>query len=162
MREGHAGRIRGAGTSPHPPCACEPVHRRYPQRAGVAHAEAVAATNAVRLKRVYDPADSADGRRILVDRLWPRGLPKAAAEIDEWEREVAPSTELRRWWNHDPERFDEFADRYRAELAAGSAVDELVRLASEGTVTLLTATKDEHMSHAAVLAAVLEERLAAR
>lgn len=117
-------------------------------------------TGTVRLARVYDPPDPDDGLRVLVDRLWPRGLKKADAGIDLWSRDVAPSTELRKWYGHDPARFDEFAARYRAELdTAGpsAALAEIRRLAGQRPVTLLTATRAVDLSHAAVLAAVLGE-----
>jgi uncharacterized protein YeaO (DUF488 family) len=111
----------------------------------------------LRVRRVYDEPDAADGARVLVDRVWPRGVRKDDAPWQRWLREVAPSTELRRWYGHDPDRFAEFADRYRAELADdehADAVAELRALAEDG-VTLLTATKDVEHSHAAVLADTL-------
>ncbi|WP_199730454.1 DUF488 domain-containing protein [Amycolatopsis panacis] len=112
----------------------------------------------VQVARVYDAATSEDGVRVLVDRLWPRGLAKSAAALDDWCRGVAPSTELRRWYGHDPERFAEFARRYRAELSepvAAEAVAALRARAAHGRLTLLTATKDPAYSQAAVLAEVL-------
>ena len=110
------------------------------------------------IKRVYDPAAPEDGLRVLVDRLWPRGLRKSDAEADEWRRELAPSPELRTWWNHDPERLDEFAERYRAELDGNPAVDEFARhIAGEKRVTLLYAAKDPHVNHARILADYLRE-----
>ena len=105
--------------------------------------------------RAYDPATPEQGRRILVDRLWPRGLSREAAALDEWCKAIAPSDELRRWYGHDPERFDEFAARYRAELEEPERAETLRRIAElsrERTVTLLTATKDLSLSHAAVIA----------
>lgn len=111
----------------------------------------------VRVKRIYDPADPADGRRVLVDRLWPRGVAKAAAQLDDWLRDVAPSSGLRTWYGHEPSRFEEFARRYRAELdGAGPLLDGL--RATTGPLTLLTATRDVEHSGAAVLAAVLRGR----
>ena len=113
----------------------------------------------VRVRRVYDPPAPTDGRRVLVDRIWPRGLAKDRAAIDLWLREVAPSTELRRWYGHDPARFDEFARRYREELAGGERAEALQRLrdlARAGPLTLLTATRDAERSQAAVLATLLE------
>jgi uncharacterized protein YeaO (DUF488 family) len=113
----------------------------------------------VQVKRVYDDAEPGDGRRVLVDRLWPRGLRKDAAGFDEWLREVAPSATLRRWYRHEPARFAEFATRYRAELAEPERAEALGRLreyAAAG-LTLLTATKDVPHSHAAVLADVIGE-----
>ena len=112
----------------------------------------------VRLRRVYEPASSDDGKRILVDRVWPRGLSKDKAGLDEWEKDVAPSTELRKWYGHDADRFDEFARRYQAELdepERAAALDRLRESAGRGPVTLLTATKDIDHSQAAVLADLL-------
>ncbi|WP_433475182.1 DUF488 domain-containing protein [Spirillospora sp. CA-142024] len=114
----------------------------------------------VRLRRVYEPASSDDGKRILVDRVWPRGLSKDKARLDEWEKDVAPSTELRKWYGHDADRFEEFTRRYGAELAEperASAFGRLRELAGQGTVTLLTATRDVDHSQAAVLAARLRD-----
>jgi uncharacterized protein YeaO (DUF488 family) len=113
---------------------------------------------AVRLRRVYDEPSRRDGTRVLVDRVWPRGLRKDKARIDEWCKQVAPSTELRRWYGHDPDRFAEFTRRYRIELEEperASALEHLRGLASDRTVTLLTATKDIERSQAAVLASVI-------
>ncbi len=109
----------------------------------------------VRLRRAYDEPADGDGARVLVDRVWPRGLSKEAARIDEWCKQIAPSTELRRWYGHDPDRFTEFTRRYRAELDAPERAEALARLrelARERTVTLLTATKAIEISQAAVLA----------
>lgn len=114
----------------------------------------------IRVRRVYDAASPGDGARILVDRVWPRGLRKDAARLDEWARDVAPSTELRQWYAHDPAKFDEFRRRYTAELARPGACEALARLrarATEGPVTLLTATRDLDRSQAAVLADVLRD-----
>lgn len=125
----------------------------------------VPAGAAIEVVRVYeDPGRRAGEHRVLVDRLWPRGVPKAGVDLDEWVKEVAPSTELRRWYGHEPERFAEFARRYRAELArdpAASAVARLRRRAEDGErLALLTATRDVGRSGAAVLAEVLTEALA--
>jgi uncharacterized protein YeaO (DUF488 family) len=109
----------------------------------------------VRLRRAYDEPADEDGARVLVDRVWPRGLSKEAARIDEWCKQVAPSTELRRWYGHDEDRFTEFTRRYRAELKEPERAEALARLrelASERTVTLLTATRAIEISQAAVLA----------
>jgi len=109
----------------------------------------------VKLRRVYEPASSDDGTRVLVDRVWPRGLSKDNARLDEWAKDVAPSTELRKWYGHDVDKFDEFTDRYDAELRdpdRAAALDRLRELAAGGTLTLLTATKDIDHSQAAVLA----------
>jgi uncharacterized protein YeaO (DUF488 family) len=112
----------------------------------------------VRLKRAYDPAEPGDGYRVLVDRLWPRGVSKERARLDEWVRELAPSTELHTWFGHDPERFAEFERRYRAELAAhGEKLEELRRRAREGTLTLVYAARDEEHNDAVVLADLLRE-----
>jgi uncharacterized protein YeaO (DUF488 family) len=113
----------------------------------------------VTVKRAYEPPEPSDGLRILVDRLWPRGLSKEAAALHEWLRDVAPSHELRRWYGHDPARFAAFTERYRAELADSghtAAVAHLRRLAKDQPVTLLTASRDLALAHAAVLADVLE------
>jgi len=109
----------------------------------------------VRVRRVYEPVSPDDGERLLVDRLWPRGLSKEAAHLDAWVKDVAPSTELRRWYGHEPARFAEFRRRYAAELREPERAKALARMseaASHGTVTLLTATKDASHSEAAVLA----------
>jgi uncharacterized protein YeaO (DUF488 family) len=113
----------------------------------------------LRVARIYAKPAVADGRRILVDRLWPRGVSKAAAELDDWCKEVAPSDELRRWYGHDPERFEEFSQRYREELAGGVQAEALARIAAEartGVVTLLTATKEPALSQAAVIKSAIE------
>jgi uncharacterized protein YeaO (DUF488 family) len=112
----------------------------------------------VQVRRVYDEPEPQDGARVLVDRLWPRGLRKDAAQLDEWAKDVAPSTELRKWYAHDPAKFAEFSRRYTAELATGApraALDELAARAAAGPVTLLTATRDAAHSEAAVLAGLL-------
>jgi uncharacterized protein YeaO (DUF488 family) len=113
----------------------------------------------VRVRRIYDDPAPDDGWRILVDRLWPRGVSKERAHLDDWCKAIAPSNELRRWYGHVPERFDEFATRYRGELSQGERAEALSRLAEEartGTVTLLTATKEPGISEAAVLKSILE------
>jgi uncharacterized protein YeaO (DUF488 family) len=111
---------------------------------------------AVRLKRAYEPAATADGYRVLVDRIWPRGLTRQDARLDEWARELAPSTELRRWFGHDPERFDEFRRRYTEELAAQEGkLRELRRRARRETVTLVYAARDTEHNDAVVLAEIL-------
>ena len=115
----------------------------------------------IRVRRVYDEASPADGARVLVDRIWPRGLRKDAARLDEWAKNVAPSTELRQWYGHDPARFGEFRRRYLDELTGSeqrAALGQLRALASAGTgkpLTLLTATRDVEHSQAAVLAQLL-------
>ncbi|HEY5857835.1 MAG TPA: DUF488 family protein [Aldersonia sp.] len=118
---------------------------------------------ALRVARVYDPPAPDDGARILVDRLWPRGIRKADAALDDWCKDVAPSTDLRRWYGHRPEVFDEFARRYRAELAspdghaARAALTRIADRAEHQTVTLLTASRAVDISDAAVLRDVLAE-----
>ena len=110
----------------------------------------------VRTKRIYEPAAADDGYRVLIDRLWPRGVSKADARLDEWARELAPSDGLRRWFGHDPERFEEFARRYRDELAAhGDALEALRTRARRGTVTIVFGARDAEHSNAAVLAPLL-------
>lgn len=119
------------------------------------------AAGEIRLRRVYETPEPSDGRRVLVDRLWPRGLSKAAAALDEWDRDVAPSDELRRWYGHDPAKFTEFRRRYQAELAdpaRSEVVGHLRDLARSGPVTLLTATRDAEHSEAAVLADLLRDQ----
>jgi len=115
----------------------------------------------VRLGRVYDRRSAADGTRVLVDRLWPRGLKKDAGQVDEWLRAVAPSDDLRRWYGHEPGRFAEFRRRYEAELGDGEragALRHLRDLTAAGPVTLVTATRDIEHSQGAVLAEQLGRR----
>jgi uncharacterized protein YeaO (DUF488 family) len=112
----------------------------------------------IRVRRVYDEPSAEDGTRVLVDRVWPRGLRKDAARLDEWAKDVAPSTGLRTWYQHDPAKFTEFRRRYAAELAEPGPRDALARLRSQaasGPLTLLTATKELDISQAAVLADLL-------
>jgi uncharacterized protein YeaO (DUF488 family) len=112
----------------------------------------------VRARRVYEQAAPSDGKRVLVDRLWPRGLSKDRAHLDEWLKAVAPSDELRRWYGHQPAKFAEFQRRYEAELQDPERAEALRHLRAEarsGPVTLLTATKDLEHSEAAVLAQLL-------
>jgi uncharacterized protein YeaO (DUF488 family) len=113
-----------------------------------------AASHSIQVRRIYDPPAPDDGVRVLVDRLWPRGLAKADAHIDEWPKAITPSAGLRRWF-HGPDRtYEEFRRRYEVELAApeaAEALDRLRRLAAEGPLTLLTAVKDPEHSHTAVL-----------
>lgn len=112
----------------------------------------------VRVGRVYDEPAPADGVRVLVDRVWPRGLSKDKAQVDQWCKQVAPSTELRKWYAHDPERFAEFTRQYRSELKdpeRAEALAQLRELSRERRVTLLTATKDVGISQAAVLAEMI-------
>ena len=112
----------------------------------------------VQVRRVYEEAEDQDGVRVLVDRIWPRGLTKAKAALDEWCKDVAPSTELRKWYSHDPAKFTEFSRRYRTELKQverGKALQHLRDLATDKRLTLLTATKEPGISEAAVLADIL-------
>ncbi len=113
----------------------------------------------IRIKRIYEEYSEDDGYRVLVDRLWPRGVSKEEARLDEWLKEIAPSTELRKWFDHDPDRFDEFSDRYKGELTQKKeVVDRLLNIAAEEqSVTLLYAAKDEENNHAKVLKEFLEE-----
>ena len=114
----------------------------------------------IRTKRIYDPPDVADGRRVLVDRLWPRGVRKEAAALTLWLKDIAPSPELRRWFGHDPARWAEFARRYRAELAANpAALARLGELARSGRVTLLYGARDAVHNHALVVADALRDYL---
>ncbi|MBF6620140.1 MAG: DUF488 family protein [Patulibacter sp.] len=110
----------------------------------------------IHCKRAYEKAASADGRRVLVDRMWPRGVERKHARIDEWMRDLAPSNELRKWFGHDPDRFDDFARRYRSELEGHrDLLTELRRHARDGRLTLVFAAKDEERNNAVVLADVL-------
>ena len=114
----------------------------------------MATQHPVKVRRIYDDPLPADGTRVLVDRLWPRGLTKEKAHLDDWCKGVAPSTELRKWYAHDPRLFAEFSRRYRTELQEGeaaAALDRLRTLARQGPLTLLTATKEPEISEAAVL-----------
>jgi uncharacterized protein YeaO (DUF488 family) len=115
----------------------------------------------IHVKRVYDDPSPDDGLRVLADRLWPRGVSRDRAELTLWAKDVSPSTELRQWYSHDPEKFEEFERRYRAELEgepASAALQELVRSVNGDTVTLLTSARDVEISHLTVLAKVLGER----
>jgi uncharacterized protein YeaO (DUF488 family) len=117
----------------------------------------------VRLKRVYEQAAAADGYRVLIDRLWPRGVSRGEARLDEWARKLAPSSELRRWFGHDPSRFEEFRRRYTEELAAHEPeLRELRRRARGGTLTLVYGARDTEHNDAVVLAEVLRRRAAER
>ena len=113
----------------------------------------------IKLKRVYDPVSRADGTRILVDRLWPRGLRKEEAGIDHWTKDLAPSTALRKWFGHDVERWAKFRKRYRAEIAERpEALAELRNLARRGPITLLFGARDELHNNAVVLRELLAKR----
>jgi uncharacterized protein YeaO (DUF488 family) len=114
------------------------------------------------VKRVYEPAEAGDGHRVLVDRLWPRGISRERAALDAWERDLAPSAELRRWFGHDPARFEEFRRRYVEELREGRPrLAGLRRRARGGTLTLLHAARDVDHNDAVVLADVLRRGLPA-
>jgi uncharacterized protein YeaO (DUF488 family) len=113
----------------------------------------------IRLKRAYEKHAAADGTRVLIDRLWPRGVKKAEAAIDPWFRDLGPSTELRKWFGHDPARFAEFRRRYAAELKRqGELLDALLRIASDGRLTLVYSAHDEEHNDAVVLKDVLLQR----
>ena len=112
----------------------------------------------VAIKRVYDEPHASDGMRVLVDRLWPRGLSKERAHVDLWLKDIAPGNELRTWYHHDPAKFDEFRQRYEAELASSAAHDALTRLRElvrQQSVTLVFAARDAEHSNAAVLRELL-------
>lgn len=116
----------------------------------------------IQLRRAYEPPTAADGRRILVDRIWPRGLTKQKAHIDDWLKDAAPSNELRRWFGHDPTKWEEFQRRYREELGADpAALGPLLEAARSGPLTLLYGAKDEQHNQAIVLKEILKERLRA-
>jgi uncharacterized protein YeaO (DUF488 family) len=113
----------------------------------------------VKVRRAYDEPARGDGARVLVDRIWPRGLTKEKAHLDEWCRNIAPSTELRKWYGHDPARFEEFDRRYRAELdepERAEVLQHLRDLARRGPLTLITATKHADISEAKVLVDLLQ------
>jgi uncharacterized protein YeaO (DUF488 family) len=126
-----------------------------PRRAA---AKKPSAKSAIRIKRAYDAPESGDGLRILIDRLWPRGLSKDKLKLDAWVRHLSPSNALRKWYRHDPEKFAEFRRRYAAELKSqGEGLDELRGAVAGRTVTLLTATKELDLSHATVLRDLLAQ-----
>ena len=112
----------------------------------------------VRAKRAYDPAEDDDGYRVLIDHVWPRGISRKRARLDAWARELAPSDELRTWFDHDPARFAEFRARYRGELAARSErMEELRRRAASGRVTIVYAARDREHNNAVVVCELLRE-----
>jgi uncharacterized protein YeaO (DUF488 family) len=114
----------------------------------------------LQVRRVYDKPHRSDGTRVLVDRIWPRGLSKDKAHLDEWCKQIAPSTQLRQWYGHDPQRFVEFSRRYQQELnefERAQALEHLRDLAAKGTLTLLTATKHAEISEAVVLADLIRD-----
>lgn len=117
----------------------------------------------ITMKRIYEPAAPEDGYRVLVERLWPRGVSKEAARLDAWEKGIAPSDDLRRWYGHDRQKWPEFQVRYERELQAPAAqeiLERLVERARQGTVTLLYATREGEISNAAVLHRILTARTA--
>ncbi|OBK44332.1 DUF488 domain-containing protein [Mycobacterium sp. 1081908.1] len=116
----------------------------------------MSAKNRIRVARVYDDLDPDDGQRVLVDRIWPRGVRKDDPRVGIWCKDVAPSKDLREWYHHDLERFDEFQARYTDELHDSAALAELRKLAGRGVVTLVTAAREVDGSHAAVLAKLLK------
>lgn len=113
----------------------------------------------ISLKRAYESPEPADGKRVLVDRMWPRGMTKEKAKIDLWLKDVAPSAELRKWFGHDSEKWPEFLRRYRAELEGSPALAELRELARNGKVTLVYAARDEKHNNAVALRAILGSTL---
>ncbi len=116
----------------------------------------------VRLRRAYEPPADDDGCRVLVDRVWPRGRARDALRVDRWERSLGPSDELRRWFGHDPARWEEFRARYRGELAMpdrASSLDVLAELARRGTLTLVYGARDQERNQARVIAEELQRRL---
>ncbi len=114
----------------------------------------------IKVKRVYDKADITDGDRILVDRLWPRGIRRSTPNIDVWIKDVAPSDELRKWFAHDPAKWKAFKEKYRKELSSNKALDKLIEyINSKDTVTFLYSTKDTEHNNAQVLLEVVNERL---
>lgn len=115
-------------------------------------------------KRVYEPYEASDGYRVLIDRLWPRGLSKEKAHVDAWPKEIAPSTELRTWYGHDPEKWPEFQKRFKEELKdaeAKAVLDDLVKRGKRGRVTLLYSSHAADISNAAVLEPLLNRRIRA-
>ena len=113
----------------------------------------------IQLKRVYEEPDETDGKRILIDRLWPRGLTKEKARIEIWLKDIAPSTELRTWFGHDPSKWDDFKKRYKNELKNNSeTVSKLIEQMAQGKVTLVYSAKDKEHNDAVVLAEYLGER----
>jgi uncharacterized protein YeaO (DUF488 family) len=117
----------------------------------------------IRIKRVYEEPDEADGRRILVDRLWARGLSKDKAKVDVWLKEIAPSTELRRWYGHDPDKWSEFKSRYSVELDANPGeVEEIIGEVQAGIVTFLYSSKEEQLNNAVALKEYIEALIHAK
>ncbi|QEM08961.1 DUF488 domain-containing protein [Mucilaginibacter rubeus] len=114
----------------------------------------------IKVKRVYEPYDKTDGVRILVDRLWPRGIKKEDAHIDKWFKEIAPSNDLRKWYNHDPEKFEAFNKKYHAEIDGTMALDEIVDyIKAHKTVTLVFSSKELNLNNAVVLKNIIDDRV---
>jgi uncharacterized protein YeaO (DUF488 family) len=117
----------------------------------------------IQIRRAYDPPRQSDGYRVLVDRIWPRGVSKDELELDAWQREIAPSTRLRKWFGHDPERWEGFQERYFAELEEKhDAVEELAERARHGRITLVYGARDPDHNQAVALSAYLRARVAGR
>jgi len=113
----------------------------------------------IRIKRIYEKAYDQDGHRILIDRLWPRGVSKEEAKLDDWKKEIAPSEKLRKWFDHDPDKFEEFSKKYKEELKSKSEnINSIREIAKEHRVTLLFGAKDEKHNHAIILKEVLEKK----
>jgi uncharacterized protein YeaO (DUF488 family) len=113
----------------------------------------------LRIKRAYEPVENADGKRILIDRLWPRGLSKSEAHIDEWLKDLAPSTELRKWFGHDPQKWGEFRKRYIKELSSPEKtrlLEDIARRSRRETITLIYSAKDTEHSDVKVLEELIE------
>jgi len=114
----------------------------------------------IKIKRVYDQSSQDDGKRILIDRLWPRGLKKEDAQIDEWLKEIAPSNELRKWFNHDPNKWSEFKKKFFTELLGKrDMVEGIINTARKGTVTLLFGSKEERFNNAVALKEYIDSRM---
>lgn len=113
---------------------------------------------AIKIKRIYEPVAEADGYRILIDRLWPRGIKKEGARIDKWLKDIAPTTALRKWFNHEPEKWELFILKYHTEINGSSALKELHSdMLKHPTVTLLFAAKDQQHNHALALMQIIGE-----
>ncbi len=117
------------------------------------------ATLLLGIKRIYDKAEVTDGKRVLVDRLWPRGVKKSTSNVDEWLKEVAPSDELRKWFSHDPEKWEEFKHKYRKEVEGTKAFTEILKMVKESDVTFIFAAKDTEHNNAVALAEFVKEKL---
>jgi uncharacterized protein YeaO (DUF488 family) len=141
-----------------------PVAEGDRQPHSINYSDLVVGTHMVKMKRIYEPAAADDGYRVLVERLWPRGVSKAAAHLDAWEKDIAPSDMLRRWYGHEPSRWEEFQARYERELQqpeAQAILEDLAERARHGALTLLYSSHAGDISNAAVLHRLLTQRLAA-